>query len=106
MQQNSCASKKFTLQGFEEEPLSLELVEEVGVDHEDGIVENVAKGWTDDQELAAMTVWPRSSKQWVDACWDGLREWKVVPVVNVVKLFLRKSRFPKIKKFNKACSNV
>ena len=44
MQQNSCASKKFTLQGFEEEPLSLELVEEVGVDHEDGIVENVAKG--------------------------------------------------------------
>jgi len=47
---------RFTLKTFKEKPLSLELVEEVGVDHEDRVVEDVSKGREDDQDLAAMTV--------------------------------------------------
>ena len=62
-----------TLQSFKEQPLCLQLVEEVGVDHEDGIVQDVAEGRADDQELATMAVWPWAGKQGVDACRNGLK---------------------------------
>ena len=45
-----------TLQSFKQQPLCLQLVEEVGVDHEDGIVEDVTKGRADDQDFATMPV--------------------------------------------------
>jgi hypothetical protein len=34
----------FTLQALKEQPLCLQLVEEIGVEHEDGVVEDVAEG--------------------------------------------------------------
>jgi hypothetical protein len=52
-----------TLQAFKEEPLSLELIEEVSVDHEDRVVEDVAEGGANDQDLTAMTIRPWTSEE-------------------------------------------
>ncbi len=45
-----------TLEALEEQVLGLELVEVVGVDHEDRIVKNVTKGCTNDQGFSSVTI--------------------------------------------------
>ena len=45
-----------TLQALKEQPLRLQLVEEVGVDHKDGVVKHVTEGRADDQDFATMPV--------------------------------------------------
>ena len=67
-----------TLQGFKEEPLGFELVEEVGVDDEDGVVEDVAERRADHQQFAAVAVGPRTGKQRVNHCRNGLKTTAIV----------------------------
>ena len=62
------------MQCLKKEPFCLQFVEEVSVDHEDGVVQDVAEGWTDDQKFPAVTVRPGTGKQWVNASRDCLEQ--------------------------------
>ena len=68
------STKVFThLETLQQQIFSLKLIEPIGVDDEDTVVDDVSERGTDDEEPSAMEVRPRSSKQGIYDTWDGLR---------------------------------
>jgi hypothetical protein len=61
------------LQAFKEQILGLQLIKEVCIYDEHGVVEDVPECGANDEELAAMLVRPRAGKKGINASWDGLK---------------------------------